>query len=142
MDCGRPAELCGVVVPVSCGRAEPRRQGRRPGVLRPAALADPAPHAELVDAHGFLARLVWSQVRPRGRTPSEPRPRRDAAYPAKASPGWVGVPDVGPPCRLTSTSSVTTAHAASLVSLPGSMETLWSQLVRRRLRRLATKEEF
>ena len=47
-----------------------------------------APRAELVDAHGLLASLLWHQIRPHGRATREGRLRID--YP-KASAGMIGV---------------------------------------------------
>jgi hypothetical protein len=91
------------------------------------------PPAELLDAQGFLASLVGHQVRPRGRATREARPRIDASYPSKPCTGLIGAPDVAPPPSQKSALPVMTAHAAPLVSFPRPIETLLSQLARRRL---------
>jgi hypothetical protein len=101
-----------------------------------------APPAELVDAQGFLASLVWHQVRPRGRATREARPRIEASYPEKANTGLIGAPDVDPPPSQKSAPPVMTADAAPLVSFPRPIETLLSQLARRRLPGFAPRKGF
>lgn len=141
MDSGLEPKICSVAAVVR-GSAEPRRHGTSPGILHPAAAPVNAPHAELVDAHNFLASLVWHQVRPRERTRREARPRIKASYPSKARTGLIGAPDVDPPPSQKSALPVMTAHAAPLVSFPRPIETLLSQLARRRLPGFAPREGF
>jgi len=119
MNSGQQAKFGSVTAPFSGDRAKPQQGSTRPQVPHPAPTLAHPPGVELVDAHGFLASPVWPQVRPRRRAPSEARPDIKASSQAKARPGLVGVPDVGPLCPLTSTPPMTTAQAASLVSFPG-----------------------
>jgi Domain of unknown function (DUF4338) len=108
----------------------------------PAPTPGNAPRAELVDAHSLFARLVWHQVRPRGRTRREVRARIKAWYPSKASTGLNGAPDVDLPPLQKSAPPVMTAPVAPRVSFPRPIETLFGQLARRRLPSLAPKEGF
>jgi hypothetical protein len=141
MDSSLEPKFCSVAA-VFRGSAEPRRQGARPEVLHPAATPVNVPHAELVDAHNFLSSLVWRQVRPRQHTPREAQPRIKASYPSKAGTGLIGAPDVDPPPSQKSAPPVTTARAAPLVSFSQSIETLLSQLARRRLPGFAPRKGF
>jgi hypothetical protein len=113
--------------PASCVIAELRRCGTSlPGsaVEQAAAL-----HAELVDAHGLLASLVWHRVRPPSQSGADTGPRR----PSRSDLESLG--------KRRSVRPVTTAQTASLDESPASIEALFSHLARRRLRSLAAKEK-
>lgn len=141
MDSSRQAESCGIAAAVRRSE-EPRQYGTRQGVLRTAVTPASAPRAELVDAQGFLASLVWHLVRLRERATREGRPRIDSPYPSKASTGLIGVPDVDRSPSQISAPPEMTAHPPPLVSFPRPIETLLSQLARRRLSSLAPREGF
>jgi hypothetical protein len=129
--------------PVSCGIEEPLRYWNPRPALLPAGkqtgqTTDPT-RAEFVGAHRLLAGLVLHQVR-RPQDRSAARQRIGPSH--NRNPGLVSVP--GPDTRssfpLRSQRSVTSASEAWPDQLPASMETLFSQLARRRLLRLAAKE--
>ncbi len=88
-----------------------------------------APHAELVDAHGLLASLVWHRVR---------RPNQSGADTGARSPSRSDLESLG---KRRSVQPVTTAQTASLDQSSALIEALFSQLARRRLRGLAHKEK-
>ena len=130
--------------PVSCGIEEPLRSWNPRPALLPAGnqtgqTTDPT-RAEFVGANRLLAGLVLHQVRPQDRSAAAARQRIGPSH--KWNPGLVSVPgpNAGWSFPLRSERSVTTASAASPDPLPASIETLFSQLARRRLRRLAAKE--
>jgi hypothetical protein len=102
--------------------------------------SDPRPPAELVDAHSLFASLVWHQVRPRDRSASDGRHRIGSPHGLKAGPVMVGAPDVGSPCTRGAARPAAIMDAALPDPFPASIETLFSQLVRRRLHGLAARE--
>ena len=127
--------------PVSCGIEEPLRcwnprHAHIPAAKQTGETTDP-PRAEFVGANRLVARLVLHQVRPHD------RPAAAAKQPIGSShnrnPGRVSVPapDARSSFTLRSERPVTDAPAASL---PAPIETLFSELARRRLRKLAAKE--
>jgi hypothetical protein len=140
-DSSLPGESCCVAVPVSCGIAEPLRSWTRQGVSCSEATYANAPRAELIDAHGLFASLVWHQVRPRDRSAVDARPRTGSSHDSKTGPVLVGASDVGSPSPLKSAQAVATPQGHSPVSFPAPIETLFSQLAWRRLRSLAVEEE-
>ena len=114
--------------PASCAIAQLRCVTRKslPGsAVEPSA----APHAELVDAHGLLASLVWRRV-------GRPNPSGADTGPRRASRS-----DLESPRKRRSVRPMTTAQTASAEPSPASIETLFSHLARRRLGSLAAKEK-
>jgi hypothetical protein len=130
--------------PVNCGIEEPLRcwnprHAHIPAGKQTGETTDPT-RAEFVGANRLVARLVLHQVRPHD------RPAAAAKQPIGSShnrnPGLVSVaaPDARSSFTLRSERPVTDAPAASPGSLPAPIETLFSELARRRLRKLAAKE--
>jgi hypothetical protein len=114
--------------PASCEVAELRRCGTRKGLPGSAVEQSAASHAELVDAHGLLASLVWHRVRPPNQSGADTGPRRPRS-------DWESLG------KRRSVRPVTTAQTASLDQSPASIEALLSHLARRRLFSLAAKEK-
>jgi hypothetical protein len=139
-DSSLPDESCCLAAPESCGIAEARRSWTRQCVSSPEATYAHAARAELVDTHGLFASLVWHQVRPRERSAVDARHPTRSSPDSKTGPVLVGASDVGSPSPLRSAQAVAANQAHSLVSFPGPIETLFSQLAWRRLRSLATEE--
>jgi hypothetical protein len=133
-------ESCCVAAPGSGGIAEVLRSWTGQCVCSPEATYAPLPRAELVDAPGLFASLVWHQVRPRERSAVDARHRTGSSHDSKTGPVLVGAFDVGSPSPLRSAQAVATTQAYSPVSFPGPLETLFSQLAWRRLRSLAAEE--
>ena len=130
--------------PVSCGVEEPLRcwnprHAHIPEGKQTGETTDPT-RAEFVGANRLFARMVLHQVRPHD------RPAAAAKQPIGSShnrnPGLVSVPapDARSSFTLRSERPVTTAPAAAPDPLPAPIETLFSELARRRLRRLTAKE--
>jgi hypothetical protein len=96
--------------------------------------------AEFVGANRLFARLVLHQVRPHDRSAAAAKQRIGSSD--DRNPGLLSVPppDAGSSFTPRSELPVTTARVASLDLLPAPIETLFSELARRRLRRLAAKE--
>jgi hypothetical protein len=140
-DSSPPAASCCVAAPVSCGIAEPLRSGTHQCVFEPAATHANAPRAELVEAQSLFASLVWHQVRPRDRSTSDARPRIGSPHGSKALPVMVGAPELGSPCPRGAARPAAIMDAALPDPFPASIETLFSQLARRRLHSLAAREE-
>jgi hypothetical protein len=115
--------------PASCVIAELRCCGTRKSLPGSAVEQSAAPHAELVDAHGLLASLVWHRVRPPNQSGADTGPRR----PSRSDLESLG--------KRRSVRPVTTAQTASLDQSLASIEALFSHLARRRLRSLAAKEK-
>ena len=115
--------------PASCAIAELRRCGTRKTLPGSAVEQPAAPHAELVDAHGLLASLVWHRVRPPNQSGADRGPRRPSRSDLESLGKW------------RSERPVTTAQTDSLEQSPASIEALFSHLARRRLRSLAAKEK-
>ncbi len=95
--------------------------------------------AEFVGANRLFARLVFHQVRPDDRSADAAKQRIGSSH--SPNPGLVSVPalDAKSSFPLRSERSVTTA-AASPDPLSAPIETLFSELARRCLRRLAAEE--
>jgi|SRR5687768_13408177 len=121
---------------VSCGMEEPH-----PAVTQTGQAAD-LPSAEFVIANRLFDRLLLHQVRPGDHSAAAAQQR--IGFSRNRSPGSVSVPapDAGYSFTLRSARSMTTAPAASPDPLPAPIETLFSELARRRLGRLAAKERF
>jgi len=152
---GHPKHLLGVdstlqaesarhVEPVSCGVEEPLRcwnprHAHIPAGKQTGQTTDPTP-AEFVGANRLFAKLVLHQVRPHDR--SAPAAKQRNGFSHNRNPDLVSVPapDAGLSFTLRSERPVTTVPAASLDPLPAPIETLFSELARRRLRKLAAKE--
>jgi hypothetical protein len=94
-----------------------------------------APHAELLDAHSLFARLVWHQVRPRERSAADARHRRGSPHGSHAGPAIAGSS-----CTWGGARSAAITDAALPNLVPASIETLFIQLVRRRLGSPAVQE--
>lgn len=114
--------------PASCAAAELRRCGTGKGLPGSAVEQSTVAHAELVDAHGLLASLVWHRVRPRNESGADTTGR----------PSCSDLESLG---ERRSVRPVTTAPIASLDRSPASIEALFSHLARRRLRSLAAREK-
>lgn len=114
--------------PASCVVAELRRCGTRKGLPGSAVEQPTAAHAELVDAHGLLASLVWHRVRPRNESGADTTRR----------PSCSDLESLG---ERRSMRPVMTAPLASLDQSPASIEALFSHLARRRLRSLIAREK-
>ena len=115
--------------PASCAIAELRCCGTRQTLPGSAVEQSAAPHAELVDAHGLLASLVWHRVRPPNQSGADRGPRHPSPSDLESLGKWRSV------------RAVTTAQTDSLEQSPASIEALFSHLARRRLRSLAAKEK-
>lgn len=139
-DSSLPDESCCVAAPESGGIAEARRSWTRQCVSSPEATYAHAARAELVDADGLFASLVWHQVRPRERSAVDARHRTGSSPDSKTGPVLVGASDVGSPSPLRSAQAVATTQDHSPVLFPGPIETLFGQLAWRRLRSLAAEE--
>jgi len=94
-----------------------------------------APHAELVDAHSLFARLVWHQVRPRERSATEARHRMASPHGTNVRPAVVGSS-----CTWGAARSAAITDAALANPFRASIETLFIELVRRRLDSPAVQE--
>ena len=113
----------------SCAIPEQRRCGTRKSLGGSAVEQSAAPYAELVDAHGLLASLVWHRVRPPNQSGADRGPRHPSPSDLESLGKWRSV------------RPVTTAQTDSLEQSPASIEALFSHLARRRLRSLAAKEK-
>lgn len=129
--------------PVICGIEEPLRRGSPrhahiPAEKQTSQTTDPA-GAEFVGANRLFVRLVLHHVRPHDRSAAAAKQRIGSTH--NPNPGLVSVPalDARWSFPLRSERSVTTA-AASPDPLSASIETLFSELARRRLRGLAAEE--
>lgn len=130
--------------PVSCGIAESLRcwnpeYAHLPAGKQTGQTTNPT-RAEFVGANRLFARLVLHQVRPHDC--SAAGAKQPIGSSDNRNPGLMSVPppDAGSSFTLRSERLVTTAPAASLDPLSAPIETLFSELARRRLRRLAAKE--
>ena len=87
-----------------------------------------APHAELMDAHSLFARLVWHQVRPRERSAADARHRMASPHGSSAGPA------IARSCCTWGAARAAVGTDAALPNpVPASIETLFTELVRRRL---------
>jgi hypothetical protein len=102
-------------------------------------ITDPT-RAEFVGANRLFARLVLHQVRSRDHSAATAKQRTGSSH--NRNPGLVSVPppDTGSSFKPRSERAVTTTPTASPDPLPAPIEKLFSELARRRLRRLAAKE--
>lgn len=130
--------------PVSCGIEEPLRcwnprHAHIPTGKQTGQTTGPT-RAEFVGANRLFARLVLHQVRPHDRSAAVAKQRIGSSHNRKPGLVSVPVPYAGSSFTLRSEWSVTTAPAASPDPLPAPIETLFCELARRRLRRLAAKE--
>jgi len=129
--------------PVSRGVEEPLRWNPRhahiPVGKQTGQTTDPT-GAEFVGANRLFARLVLHQVRPHDRSTAAAKQRNGFSH--KRNPNLVSVPapDAGSSFSLRSERPVTAAPATLLDPLRAPIETLFSELARRRLRRLTAKE--
>ena len=133
--CGEPVRG-GIEEPLRCWSP---RQAHLPAEEQPGQTTDPT-RAELVGANRLFARLVLHQVRPKDRSAAAAKQPIGSSH--NRNPGLVSVPapDAESSLTLRSERSVTTAPAASPDPLPAPIETLFSELAGRRLRRLAAQE--
>jgi hypothetical protein len=101
-----------------------------------------APYTEMVDSQCLFARLVLHQVRC-GNEPSvaDAGPQNHSPHYPKPDGLPAAVADIGSSLMLRSAKHVTVAEAASSDPLTTSIETLFSELARRRLRKLAIEEK-
>jgi hypothetical protein len=132
--CGEPVR-CGIQEPLRCWNP---RHAHIPAVMQTTGQTTEPAHGEFVGTNHLLARLVLRQVRPRDCAAAA---AKQLGSSHNRNPGLVSVPpDAGSSSTLRSRRSVTAAPAASPDPLPASIETLFSELARRRLGRLAAKE--
>lgn len=129
--------------PVSCGIEEPLRSWNAghahiPAGKQTSQTTDPT-RADFVGANRLLARLVLHQIRSYDRSADAAKQRIGSSH--NPNRGLVSVPPLGARSSfpLRSQRSVTTA-AASPDPLSAPIETLFSELARRRLGRLAAEE--
>ena len=94
-----------------------------------------APHAELVDVHSLFARLVWHQVRPRERSATDARHRMASPHGSNAGPAIARSC-----CTWRAARAAVGTDAALPNPVPASIETLFIELVRRRLDSPAVQE--
>jgi hypothetical protein len=130
--------------PVSCGIEEPLRcwnlrHAHLPAGEQPSQTTDPTPE-EFVGANRLFARLVLHQVRPHDGFAAAAKQRIGSSYNRNRGLVSVPAPDAGSSFTRRSKRSETTAPAASPDPIPAPIETLFCELARRRLRRLAAKE--
>lgn len=129
--------------PVSCGVEEPLRWNPRhahiPVGKQTGQTTDPT-GAEFVAANRLFARLVLHQVRPHDRSAAAAKQRNGFSHDRNPDLVSVPAPDAGLSFTPRSERPVTTAPAAAPDPLPASIETLFSELARRRLRRLTAEE--
>lgn len=132
---GEPGS-CGIEEPLQCWNP---RHAHIPAGKPPGQTSD-LTHAEFVGANRLFASLVLHQVRRHDRSAAAAKQRIGPSH--NRNPGLVSVPtpDAGSSFTLRSKRSLTTAPAASPDPLPAPIETLFSELARRRIRRLAAKE--
>jgi hypothetical protein len=95
--------------PASCAIAELRSCGTRQSLPGSAVEQSAAPYAELVDAHGLLASLVWHRVRAPNQSGADAGPR-----PSRSDLESLG--------KRRSVRPVTPAQTASLDPSPASIE--------------------
>lgn len=133
--CGEPVS-CGIEEPLRCWNP---RHAHLPATEQPGQTTDPA-RAEFVGANRLFARLVLHQVRPHDRSAAAAKQPIGSYHNRKPGLVSVPVPDAGSSFTRSSERFVTTAPAASPDPLPAPIETLFSELAWRRLRRLAAKE--
>ena len=131
--------------PVSCGVEEPRpcwnpRPDHIPAAKQTGQTTAP-PRAEFVGANRLFARLVLPQVRPHDRSAAAAKQRN--GFSPNRNPDLVSVPalDARSSFMLRSEWSVTTVPGTWPDPRPAPIETLFRELARRRLRRLAAKEQ-
>lgn len=129
--------------PVSCGMEEPLRDWNPRHAHIPAgkqtSQTTDAARAEFIGANCLFARLVLHHVRPHDRSADAAKQRIGSSH--DLNHGLVSAPALHARSSfpLRSGRSVTTA-AASPNPLSAPIETLFSELARRRLRRLAAEE--
>jgi hypothetical protein len=154
---GHPKQLLGVDFtlqaesarrgePVSCGVEEPLRcwnpkHAPIPAGKQTGQTTNPT-RAEFVGANRLFAGLVLHQVRPHDRSAAAAKQRNGVSHNRNPDLVSVPAPDAGSSFTLRSERPVTTAPAASPDPLPAAIETLFSELARRRLRRLTAKERL
>jgi hypothetical protein len=101
-----------------------------------------APRAEVVGDHRLVATLVLHQVRPGNRSPAvDAGPRNHFPREPKTGAFSVTIADIGSPCAVGSTKRVAIAEAGYSDPVPTPIETLFSELARRRLRNFAIREK-
>ena len=101
-----------------------------------------APRTELVDDPRLVARLVLHQVRPGNRSPAvDSGPQNHSSREPKVGAFSVTIADIGSPFAALSAKRVAIAEGADAHPLPTAIETLFSELARRRLRKVAIREE-
>jgi hypothetical protein len=126
----------GVEEPLRCWNA---RHAYIPAGKQTGQTTDPT-RAEFVGANRLFARLVFHQVRLHDRSAAAAKQRNGFSHNRNPDLVSVTAPDAGLSFTLRSERPVTTAATASLDPLPAPIETLFSKLARRRLRRLTVKE--
>ena len=130
--------------PVSCGIEESLRcwnpgYAQIPAGKQTGQTTD-LTRAEFVGANRLFARLVLHQVRPHDCSAAAAKQPIGSSHNRNSGLVSVPPPDAGSSFTLRSERLVTTAPASSLDPLSAPIETLFSELARRRLRRLAPKE--
>jgi hypothetical protein len=101
-----------------------------------------APRTELVDAQCLFATLVLHQVRSSNEpSVADGRPQHHSTHDPKPGAQSVAVADIGSSFMLRSGKHVMVAEATSSDPLTTPIETLFSELARRRLRKFALEEK-
>jgi hypothetical protein len=101
-----------------------------------------APCAELVDGHGLIASLVLHQVRPDQRSAvTDAGPQNHSSHAPKPGARPVAVAEVESTLAPGSAKSSPMPEAATSHALPTPLETLFTELARRRVRKLAIREK-
>ena len=100
------------------------------------------PSVELVDTQSLFARLVWHQVRS-GNQPAlaDTKSQKQSSHDRKSDAPSFAVAVIGSPFAFGSAKRVTVADRGSSHSLTTPIETLFCELARRRLRKLAIEEK-
>jgi hypothetical protein len=100
------------------------------------------PSVELIGTQSLFARLVWHQVRS-GNQPAlaETKSQDQSSPDRKSDAASFAVAVIGSPFAFRSAKRVTVADRGSSHLLTTPIETLFCELVRRRLRKLAIKEK-
>jgi hypothetical protein len=128
--------------PVSCVVEEPLRWNLHAHIPvgKQTGQTTDRTRAEFVGANRLFARLVLHQVRPHDHSAAAAKQRNGFSPNRNRDLVSVPPPDAGLSFTPRSEQPVTTAPAASPDPFPAPIETLFSELARRRLRRLTAKE--
>ncbi len=144
LDSSLRGESCRAAAAVPFGIAEPpwcwtRKHVHNPVVTQTSQTADP-PRAELADANGLLASLVFHHVRPRNRSAADAVQRSRSSQNAQPCPVSVAAPAGRAQFNPRSARPAVIAQTGSPDPVLASIEKLFTELAWRRLRSLAERE--